>query len=187
MPKTTLIRKQVTPIGSIQPYGGGTIPDGWAACNGDELDRTTYNSLFSAIGTAWGIGDGSTTFNLPDLRGRFLRGTDDTSGNDPDSATRKDSLDNIVGDVVGSLQEDAIRNIEGEFSHSDDTTGSARVRVASTSGVFSIGADVGDASDFSGQSVNGQTAVRFDASDQVPTGSDNRPKNAAVKYIIRIE
>lgn len=58
------------PIGTVAPYAGGTIPAGWMLCNGGAVSRTTYADLFAAIGTNWGAGDGSTTFNVPDLGGR---------------------------------------------------------------------------------------------------------------------
>lgn len=62
------------PIGTILPYGGTTAPSGWFLCQGQAISRTNYADLFAVIGTAFGIGDGSTTFNIPDLRGEFLRG-----------------------------------------------------------------------------------------------------------------
>lgn len=62
------------PIGAILAFGGATAPAGWMICNGAAISRTTYAALFAAIGTAFGAGDGSTTFNIPDLRGEFLRG-----------------------------------------------------------------------------------------------------------------
>lgn len=58
------------PAGSVQAYAGSTAPSGWLACDGSPVSRTTYARLFAAIGTTWGTGDGSTTFNVPDLRGR---------------------------------------------------------------------------------------------------------------------
>ena len=63
-----------SPIGSILPYGGTSAPSGWMICDGSALSRTTYSELFAVIGTSFGSGDGSTTFNIPDLRGEFLRG-----------------------------------------------------------------------------------------------------------------
>ena len=62
------------PIGSILPFGGTKAPNGWFLCQGQALSRTEYADLFKAIGTSFGAGDGSTTFNIPDLRGEFLRG-----------------------------------------------------------------------------------------------------------------
>ena len=76
------------PTGSILPFGGTTAPDGWAICDGSLLSRTEYASLFNTIGTSNGEGDGSTTFHLPDLRGRFLRGTDNGAGRDGDAGSR---------------------------------------------------------------------------------------------------
>lgn len=59
------------PIGAILPYGGASAPNGWLMCDGSAISRTAYVNLFTAIGTAFGVGDGSTTFNVPDLRSRF--------------------------------------------------------------------------------------------------------------------
>lgn len=60
--------------GDIVPTGRTTAPDGWLLCDGAQVNRVDYKELFDAIGTYWGIGDGSTTFNIPDARGRFLLG-----------------------------------------------------------------------------------------------------------------
>ena len=62
------------PKGMITPYGGASAPTGWLLCNGTAISRTTYADLFAIVGTAFGVGDGSTTFNLPDLRQRFPLG-----------------------------------------------------------------------------------------------------------------
>lgn len=67
------------PIGAIMQYGGSTEPTGWLFCDGSAISRTEYADLFTAIGTTYGSGDGSTTFNLPDLRGKVpvgLKSTD---------------------------------------------------------------------------------------------------------------
>ncbi len=58
-------------IGSIQMYGGATAPSGWLLCDGSAVSRTTYSALFKVIGTAYGSGDGNTTFNVPNFSGRF--------------------------------------------------------------------------------------------------------------------
>ncbi len=62
------------PSGTIVAFGGSTAPAGYLPCDGAPVSRTTYSALFSAIGTTWGVGDGTTTFNVPDLRGRFPLG-----------------------------------------------------------------------------------------------------------------
>src|SRR6056297_810689 len=61
-------------IGSIFPHGGTTPPLGSFVCDGSAISRANYSELFAVIGTTWGAGDGSTTFNVPDLRGAFVRG-----------------------------------------------------------------------------------------------------------------
>ncbi len=68
------------PTGLISPYGGSSAPSGWLNCDGSAVSRATYSALFTAIGTTYGAGDGSTTFNLPDLRGRASVGIGQGSG-----------------------------------------------------------------------------------------------------------
>ena len=65
------------PAGTVISYASSTAPTGYLKCNGSAISRSTYSSLFSGIGTVFGAGDGSTTFNVPDLRGEFVRGWDD--------------------------------------------------------------------------------------------------------------
>lgn len=64
----------VSPTGMLMAFAAATLPTGWLVCNGAAVDRTIYAALFTVIGTTWGAGDGSSTFNLPDLRNRFLVG-----------------------------------------------------------------------------------------------------------------
>jgi hypothetical protein len=61
-----------TPVGAVMPYAGTTAPTGWLVADGSEVSRATYQVLFQAIGTTYGSGDGTSTFNLPDLRGRVV-------------------------------------------------------------------------------------------------------------------
>ena len=65
---------QAVPTGSVHMMATTTVPSGYLECDGSEVSITTYADLYNAIGTTWGAGDGSTTFNLPDLRGEFVRG-----------------------------------------------------------------------------------------------------------------
>jgi microcystin-dependent protein len=64
-------------IGQVSFFTMSTAPTGWLKCNGAAISRTTYAKLFAVTGTTYGVGNGSTTFNLPDLRGEFIRGWDD--------------------------------------------------------------------------------------------------------------
>lgn len=70
----------MSPVGSLMDYAGAQPPSGWMVCDGRALPRDTYSALFQSIGTYWGSGDGSTTFNIPDLRGRVTVGADNMGG-----------------------------------------------------------------------------------------------------------
>ena len=70
----------LVPVGAVLPFGGTTEPANWLFARGQAVSRTTYATLFAAIGTAFGAGDGSTTFNVPDLRGRVPVGRDNMGG-----------------------------------------------------------------------------------------------------------
>ena len=87
-----------TPAGAVQFFAMDTAPVGWLKANGAALSRTTYANLFAAIGTRFGEGDGSTTFNLPDLRGLFLRGWDDGRGLDKNRELGSWQIDGTISD-----------------------------------------------------------------------------------------
>lgn len=70
------------PQGTVVPFAGSTAPSNWLICDGRAVSRTTYSALFNAIGILYGAGNGSTTFNLPDLRGRTIAGLDNMGGTD---------------------------------------------------------------------------------------------------------
>ena len=76
----------------------------------NNISRTTYSVLFSAIGTTYGTGDGSTTFSIPDYRGNFLRGFASGQATDPDRASRTNRGDGTTGDNVGTKQADAFKS-----------------------------------------------------------------------------
>ena len=96
--------KDSVPTAAIFAFPLTTIPPGYLECDGSAISRTTYANLFAVIGTTYGVGDGSTTFNLPDYRGEFLRGFDNGSNNDLDAAIRTDRGDGTTGDNVGTKQ-----------------------------------------------------------------------------------
>ena len=75
------IISEALPIGTIIPYPSSIIPEGFLECNGQAVSRTTYSSLFNIIGTTFGSGDGSTTFNLPNIQGRVLVGLNSNDSN----------------------------------------------------------------------------------------------------------
>ena len=95
------------PTGSYIQFAGSQAPEGFLVCNGGEISRTTYSALFAVIGTTYGSGDGSTTFNLPNLTDRFLQGST-TSG-----TVKNAGLPNITG--MSSGNQDQARAISGAF------------------------------------------------------------------------
>ena len=98
-------------VGSID-----RIPEGYLICDGSAVSRTEYANLFQVIGVGCGNGDGSTTFNLPDFRGRFPRGVSGDSGNDPDAEERYNEFGGNQGNDVITYQDYAIPNIQGSFN-----------------------------------------------------------------------
>jgi len=85
------------PSGSVTAFAGSSVPAGWLECDGSAVSRTTYAALFAAVGTTYGAGDGSTTFNLPQLRGEFIRGWDNGRGIDSGRARGSAQLDAFQG------------------------------------------------------------------------------------------
>lgn len=88
------------PSGVIVPFAGTTEPSGWLFCYGQAVSRTTYAALFTALSTTYGAGDGSTTFNLPDLRGRVPAGQDDMGGASANRLTNQSG--GLNGDTLGA-------------------------------------------------------------------------------------
>ncbi len=149
------------PPGAVMHFAMTTPPTGWLKANGAAVSRTTYTALFAAIGTTFGAGDGSTTFNLPDLRGEFVRGYDDGRGVDS-------------GRAFGSSQADALQNITGTFSVSaGDST--------HVSGAFSqSGSFAGN-----GREPQPNFIINFDASRVARTANETRPRNIALLACIK--
>ena len=167
-----------SPVGSVLAFAGDAskVPAGWLLCDGSAISRSEYAALYGVIGTAWGFGNNSTTFNLPDYQGIFLRGVSGNSGKDEDANNRMPLKEGgNSGNNVGSYQEDAIRNITGKSNINDDNW-------QFTEGAFYID----QTRTVNGVSNSGSfSPLNFDASRVVPVGSDNRPKNVYVNYIIK--
>jgi len=178
---------QGVPTGSVFCMAVASVPSGYKECNGDAVSRTTFSALFAVIGTQYGTGDGSSTFNLPDLRGEFVRGFDNGKGTDS-------------GRSIGSSQGDDNKQHNhgiNFFTQNHTLTGSVTAISetfevsGTTSGVFSkqsaSGARTPITSDVSGSgqfSFNGTHSHHVIGSTQ-NTGSESRPKNVAMMYIIK--
>jgi hypothetical protein len=91
------IKNSLLPVGSLISYAGATAPSGYLLCDGSAVSRTTYSDLFSVLSTTYGAGNGSTTFNLPDLRGRVPVG----AGND---GTAANNVSRTVGAKSGDTR-----------------------------------------------------------------------------------
>lgn len=118
MPKFALINTSGLLVGSFVEMGAEGAPPFTLPCDGSAVSRTTYAKLFSIIGTRYGYGDGSTTFNLPDARGRFLRVRDNGAGRDPDAGSRTASnTGGATGDSVGSVQNDQVSLHSHNINH----------------------------------------------------------------------
>lgn len=110
---TTIAMAQAVPIGTLAMWGTDTAPTNWLLCYGQAVSRSTYSALFAVVSTAFGVGDGSTTFNLPDMRGRFPLGQDDMGGSSANRVTATEA------DTVGS----AAGTADGAHTHSIATAG----------------------------------------------------------------
>ncbi|MCL2485330.1 MAG: tail fiber protein, partial [Endomicrobia bacterium] len=164
---------KIASVASIPPgmiiCGGSiaTAPEGYLICQGAAVSRITYAALFTTVGTLYGAGDGSTTFNLPDYRGYFLRGQGGNSA------------------ALNVAQGDAIRNMTGDLNASITDTGNSGFNLAT--GIFAL-ANLGSQwrAAYAGSVVTANiTGANFNASRQVPTATENRPLNRAVNYFIK--
>jgi microcystin-dependent protein len=146
----------VWPTGMIVEYGGESVPTGWLECNGTAVPRTgTYAALFAAIDILWGAGNGSTTFNIPDLRGYFTRGWDHGAGNDPDKATR------TGGDHVGSSQADAVKAHTHTISGQRAATGTSGGYGFNLGGPTSFSAGTTGGNETRGKNKNTMCIIKY--------------------------
>jgi microcystin-dependent protein len=135
------------PIGSLMPFAGPTAPAGWRICDGSAVSRVTLKRLFETIGTAWGAGDGSTTFNLPDLRQKFLLGKA-ASGTGATLGSTGGAIDHAH---TGPSHTHSISS-DGAHTHSISADGThqhtigAHSHSIAGSGTLSTGAPIGDSS-----------------------------------------
>lgn len=153
------------PAGEVTAFATNVAPSGWLVCDGALVSRTTYSRLFAAIGTRFGGGNGSTTFQLPDLRGEFIRGWDSGRGVD-------------AGRVLGSSQSDQNKL----HSHGVNDPGHAHTSRGAP-GIGQGASGINSVQQAAGQqdttvSTTGIT-VRADG------GSESRPRNIALLYCIR--
>jgi microcystin-dependent protein len=135
-----------TPAGVVSAFAGSTAPAGWLLCFGQLINRTTYSTLFAAIGTVYGVGDGSTTFGLPDMRGRVVAGKDNMGGASADRLTSPGTtIGGIDGDVLGNIggEETHVPTLNEAFSHSHTIDGGASAFKTNANGATGLTAVAG--------------------------------------------
>ena len=160
--------------GLILPFANTSVPSGFLSCDGAAVSRTTYATLFTAIGTVWGSGNGSSTFNVPDFRGAFLRGT----GSHGTSNMAKGT--DFAGAAVGAFENDQSQD------HRHLITTDADVGMGSNN----IGANSSYRqvemlnNDFSEWIVTANPSVN-NSQGTPRTGDETRPFNASILYCIK--
>ena len=118
----------IVPSGALMPFAGTSAPTGFLLCDGSAVSRSTYATLFSAISTTYGSGDGSSTFNLPDLRGRVIAGQDDMGGSSANRLTNQtgglngDDLGATGGSETHTLTTAQLASHTHSFSDTDSIT-----------------------------------------------------------------
>lgn len=180
----------VTPVGSILPYGGTLSPGGWLLCQGQSLRQDEYPALYSIVAQSFGNGStgtvvgtpGGSRFNIPDLRGRFLRGVDGSTARDPDRASRTASATGgNTGDAVGSLQDSAVLEHQHKFHTAQDDGANFTGIPYDTN--FGFIRDNGGEYVWQSRNESGKTGVGAVVGTAT---SESRPKNIYVNYIIKL-
>lgn len=157
------------PSGMIAPFAMSSAPTGWLVCDGSAVSRTTYASLFTALGTTWGSGNGSSTFNLPDLRGAFLRGTG--SHGTSNMANGNDFAGPSVGSFENDQMQDFAINVPAQNLGEANGHANSGALCGSETGVDNLGNPLYP------PSADGQGTPRV--------GDETRPFNAGVNYCIK--
>ena len=157
-----------TPIGTVLDWAGTVAPTGHLLCYGQAVSRTTYANLFAVVGTTYGSGDGSTTFNLPDLRGRVTAGKDDMGGS---SANRLTGLsggingDNLAATggseshTLTSAEIAAHNHLNGVVMDLNATTHTTMVYGATTSGMAGLATRQGGVNSGTDTAAQGYTST----------------------------
>ena len=164
-------KEYIMPTGAVLPYAGLSAPTGFLLCYGQAISRSTYADLFSAISTTYGTGDGSSTFNLPDLRGRVVAGQDDMGG----------SSANRLTDQTGGLNGDTLGDTGGSETH---TLSNAQMP-SHTHSVAAQQQVSGDSTNRGGSGQLGAAATITTSSTGSGSAHNNVQPTIILNYIIR--
>ena len=163
------------PTGSVHLMASTTAPSGYLKCNGAAVSRTTYADLFNEIGTAFGAGNGSSTFNVPDLRGEFVRGWDDSRGIDS-------------GRNFGTAQSDQNKQHNHSATSTVTDPGHNHVYIdqqAHNEGYRPWKAGDNDCGQRNKNTSNAFTGISVSTSIANDGGNESRPRNIAMMYVIK--
>ena len=170
------------PTGTILTFGATNPPSGFLECNGSAISRSTYASLFSILSTTHGAGDGSSTFNIPDLRGQFVRGWDNSAGVDASRAfgsSQTDQNKNHTHTTDSQSLTGSVSHLSGSLANNP---GSASGIITKLSPASAIGARSSGSANASGISIDATHSHTISSSGG---GTEARPKNIALMYIIK--
>lgn len=176
---------RIVKVGSVAVWPMTTVPTGWLEADGSAISRTTYAELFAVYGTAYGAGDGSTTFNIPNYKDYFLRGFDAAG---TDASSRTDRGDGTTGAAVGTKQPYDTKAHTHTASvtdpgHAHGFTGGNKGGTTSSS--FGAGGTTAPANETTLGISPATTGITVSNSTYPSTGgSETRPKNVTVKFII---
>lgn len=166
--------------GSVLLWPANAAPTGYLECDGSAVSRATYAAIFTVMGIAYGAGDGSTTFNLPDMRGYFARGWDHGAGVDPArtfGSTQQDQFQTHAHNVSDPSHSHALSGISSNAKYLDSSTGGPNDYTGT--GAHSTGVIP--------QNTNtSATGVTVGAPSTGNTGTETRPKNLTFMYIVKI-
>jgi microcystin-dependent protein len=173
------------------PIGGGfiwyglptKIPSNCRVCDNSTLAISSFAKLYENLDGAWGESGGN--MNIPDLRGRFPRGVDSGAGNDPDRLTRTGpNMGQNTADTVGSVQDD----INKSHDHFVATTiGGGEILNSDLSATTRIARNGGGSGLYQGYQLKASTGSADVGQTSATVGSESRPKNANVYFVIRVE
>ena len=167
----TVSTPSATPTGSVFMLATATVPSGYLECDGAAVSRTTYADLFAAIGTVWGSGNGSTTFNVPDLRGEFVRGWDNGRGQDS-GRTFASLQTEMIGPHNHGITDPGHTHTSNQDLENPNSSGITQGAGNRNHGVVSSGTTIVNSST-TGISINNNS------------GTENRPRNISMMYVIK--
>ncbi len=182
------------PTSAVFCVAVATVPTGYLECNGAAVSRTTYSALFAIIGTNYGTGNGSSTFNLPDLRGEFIRGFDNGKGTDSgrsiaSSQSAQNASHNHSISLSGTTSTASLTGSITKISETFQSGGGTASGVFTKTGGVNAGNTPSrvDSSPAAGVDLNASHNHTFSASGTSGSqGSEARPRNIAMMYIIKV-